>query len=127
MPGTILECEGDTAVQIKTDDGRIWRRHLDHVIHRQVSEETGEQNQSDQSDSFVLPPESDPLTAPADPRPTTIQQDQSKSRNENPNRWSLRHRTLSPRDSDDQLETDILQTAINDLFSLEGRNCEVFV
>jgi hypothetical protein len=70
MPGTILECEGDTAVQIKTD-GRIWRRHLDHVIHRQVSEETGEQKQSDQSDSFVLPPESDPLTAPAEHAPTT--------------------------------------------------------
>ena len=68
LPGTILECEGDTAVQIKMDDGRIWRRHLDHVIHSQVPEETGEQNQSD---SLVLPPESDPLTAPAEHAPTT--------------------------------------------------------
>ena len=68
LPGTVLECEGNTAVQIKMDDGRIWRRHLDHVILSEVPEETGEQTQPD---SAVLPPENDPLTAPAEHAPTT--------------------------------------------------------
>ena len=68
LPGTVLECEGNTAVQIKMDDGRIWRRHLDHVILSEVPEETGEQTQPD---SAVLPPENDPLTAPAEHAPAT--------------------------------------------------------
>jgi hypothetical protein len=119
LPGTVLECEGDTAVQIKMDDGRIWRRHLDHVIHSQVPEETGEQKQSD---PFVLPPESDLLTAPAEHAPTT-DHDSARPEQESqrePKQVEPQTRTLSPRDSDDQLKTDILPTAINDLFSLRG-------
>lgn len=45
LPGIVIRCEGETAVKIKLDDGRIWRHHLDHVITSQVTEETGEYRQ----------------------------------------------------------------------------------
>ena len=32
LPGKIIKLEGNTMVKIELDDGRIWRRHMDHII-----------------------------------------------------------------------------------------------
>ena len=44
VPGTVLEGDGTTAVRVRLDDGRIWRRHLDHVTPSQVVGEPEEQS-----------------------------------------------------------------------------------
>ena len=31
-PGIVLEVDG-TSLQVRLDDGRVWRRHMDHVIY----------------------------------------------------------------------------------------------
>ena len=36
LPGIVVEREGNNVVKIKLDDGRIWRRHVDHVIKSKV-------------------------------------------------------------------------------------------
>ena len=32
LPGKIVSKEGRNVVNIELNDGRIWRRHIDHVI-----------------------------------------------------------------------------------------------
>ena len=61
VQGTVLEGDGTTAVRVRLDDGRIWRRHLDHVTPRQV---VGEPEEQASQESPRVPPESDPLTTP---------------------------------------------------------------
>ena len=61
VPGTVLEGDGTTAVRVRLDDGRIWRRHLDHVTPSQV---VGEPEEQASQESPRVPPESDPLTTP---------------------------------------------------------------
>ena len=34
--GKVIEKLGETMVKVELDDGRIWRRHLDHVIRSQI-------------------------------------------------------------------------------------------
>ena len=36
IPGTVVEKEGGVMVKVKLDDGRIWRRHIDHVVRSAV-------------------------------------------------------------------------------------------
>ena len=37
LPGKIIKLEGNTMVEIKLDDGRIWRRHMDHIIRTTIT------------------------------------------------------------------------------------------
>ncbi len=55
LPGKVVEREGETMVKLKLDDGRTWRRHVDHVLQSQLPTE----NES-------VPLEDDPLTAPSE-------------------------------------------------------------
>ena len=71
LPGKVLE-GGKTIVKLKLDDGRIWRRHVDHLLPSQV------QIESESIDQECAPPmslDNDPLVAPlseqnAEPTPT---------------------------------------------------------
>ena len=66
LPGIVSECEGNTMVKVKLDDGRMWRRHVDHIIQSGVVTET-DLNSSRQTTSISM--EMDPLTTPADVEP----------------------------------------------------------
>lgn len=37
VPGEVIERDTTTSVKVRLDDGRIWRRHLDHVLLSQVT------------------------------------------------------------------------------------------
>ena len=69
VPGIVVECEGNSNIKMRLDDGRIWRRHVDHVVTTQVVSER----------NLVEPPavslERDPLTAPAVEVPATVSQE----------------------------------------------------
>ena len=59
LPGKVLE-GGKTIVKLKLDDGRIWRRHVDHLLPSQV------QIESESIDQECAPPmslDNDPLVA----------------------------------------------------------------
>ena len=48
--GNVFENDGTTAVRMRLDDGRIWRRHFYHVTHSQVVEELeGQDSQQSQT------------------------------------------------------------------------------
>jgi hypothetical protein len=64
MPGVVLECEGKTMVKIKLDDGRVWRRHVNHVLKSQVL--LGADTSSQDRDIDPVPIECDPLVMPSD-------------------------------------------------------------
>ena len=34
VPGILLESNGPIGFEVELEDGRMWRRHQDHVIHR---------------------------------------------------------------------------------------------
>ena len=99
LPGTILECEGEVAVKIKLDDGRIWRRHVDHVRNTEVPEEIRVESQPTPSSGTFE--SNDPLTAPAEQMTTpnncgtehTEQETQEQSQVEPPEPMGLRRST----------------------------------
>ena len=99
LPGTILECEGEVAVKIKLDDGRIWRRHVDHVRNTEVPEEIRVESQPTPSSGTFE--SNDPLTAPAEQMTTpnncgtehTEQETQEQPRVEPPEPVGLRRST----------------------------------
>ena len=64
MPGVVLECEGKTMVKIKLDDGRVWRRHVNHVLKSQVL--LGADTSSQDRDIDPVPIECAPLVMPSD-------------------------------------------------------------
>lgn len=68
MPGTVVECHGNTTIKMRLDDGRIWRRHVDHVVTSQTSERNPQE-------TVVVRPETDPLTAPTVEEPAAVGQD----------------------------------------------------
>jgi len=57
VPGTVVDCKG-TSVQIKLDDGRVWRRHMDHVVLG------GGQKDNVEPETSGVVPEEDPLAEP---------------------------------------------------------------
>ena len=61
MPGIVLEVD-DTSLQVRLDDGRVWRRHMDHVASYQLPDPTSDLRQQK---PVELPTEEDPLMAPA--------------------------------------------------------------
>ena len=58
VAGTVLVGE-DAFVRVKMDDGRVWRRHVDHVKTNQLESQPSEQSESSSTGS----PE-DPLSVP---------------------------------------------------------------
>ena len=96
LPGTVMECEGETAVKLRLDDGRIWRRHLDHVIASQASEETEKKGQAVPA---TLHPDSDPLAAPAERTPTGVVEPETPEQ-EPPEREEQGQELVEPRSQD---------------------------
>lgn len=37
LPGSVIDRDSTTSVKIKLDDGRVWRRHVDHVMASKVA------------------------------------------------------------------------------------------
>ena len=72
VPGIVVECEGNSNMKMRLDDGRLWRRHVDHVVTAQV---VSERNLQDAVESPAVPPETDPLTAPGVEVPATVSQE----------------------------------------------------
>ena len=61
LPGKVLE-GGKTIVKVKLDDGRIWRRHVDHLFPSQVPIES---ESIDQDHAPPMSLDNDPLVAPS--------------------------------------------------------------
>ena len=48
LPGVVKSLEGRTMVAVKLEDGRIWRRHIDHIIRSHIAtEDTESDHESD--------------------------------------------------------------------------------
>ena len=62
LPGTIIKHDSTTLVQVKLDDGRVWRRYIDHVRESQVT--TSMRYEHLPYESLFIPCETGPLTMP---------------------------------------------------------------
>ena len=71
IPGWVIEREGGTMLKVRLDDGRMWRRHLDHLIRSPltVNPETAEVGLH--ANPGLLD-EEDPLIAPSETTPTEL-------------------------------------------------------
>ena len=61
LPGKIVSKEGRNVVNIELNDGRIWRRHIDHVIVSKTQEKENGSFSSPQCEESI-----DPLTMPGE-------------------------------------------------------------
>jgi len=97
IPGIITECEGATVVKLRLDDGRIWRRHLDHVVACKLPEKQWGLAPS------TLSYENDPLSAPAEDHRTGGNEPEQQPRQEQveePRAQELRRSTRERRPPD---------------------------
>ena len=62
VAGTVLVGDG-ASVRVKMDDGRVWRRHVDHVKPMQLERQPSEQSESSSTGSSE-----DPLSVPPEDR-----------------------------------------------------------
>ena len=69
LPGSVIERDTATSVRVKLDDGRVWRRHLDHVIPSRAA--TSEMDQPS-SEVPAVPQQLDPGEMP-DSSPSPIE------------------------------------------------------
>ena len=71
IPGWVIEREGGTMLKVRLDDGRMWRRHLDHLIRSPltVNPETAEVGLH--ANPGLLD-EEDPLITPSETTPTEL-------------------------------------------------------
>ena len=69
LPGSVIERDTATSVRVKLDDGRVWRRHLDHVIPSRAA--TSEMDQPS-SEVPAVPLQLDPGEMP-DSSPSPIE------------------------------------------------------
>ena len=53
LPGSGTECDSVTSVKIRLDDGRVWRRHVAHVVYSQVP--VAEMEEVSQSEPSAVP------------------------------------------------------------------------
>ena len=83
LPGVVIEVDG-TLVRIRLEDGRLWRRHLDHVVpHHEPDQSTALTS----LEPVSQPADDDPLTSPEDtatnrPEPTDANTPTLKQTNE---------------------------------------------
>ena len=54
LPGVVIEVKGDFTIYVELEDGRVVRRHIDHVRKRSCSTSPGSTN--DDSDDLLPPP-----------------------------------------------------------------------
>ena len=109
LTGVVIEVDG-TSVRVRLEDGRLWRRHLDHVVpHHEPDHSTA----LTPSEPVSQPADDDPLTSPEDtstnrPEPTdantpTLEQANepvAEERDHEPPTVELRRSTRSSRPPD---------------------------
>ena len=80
LPGKIVSKEGRNVVNIELTDGRIWRRHIDHVIVNKTQENKNESFSRPQGEESM-----DPLTMPGginEEQTTTDQMEETNNQSE---------------------------------------------
>ena len=83
LPGTIMEVRGGLTFHIEMDDGRVFRRHINHIRRRTCSSLTTHANEG--ADDFLPPPTtSSNLTANALPAPIASEVIRRSTRIRNP-------------------------------------------
>ena len=73
LPGVITECDSATSVKVKLDDGRSWRRHVDHVTPTAVAPSEDSTTELPSVPIDVTPPEE--TARPDNQRPDNNVQD----------------------------------------------------
>ena len=64
IPATIVEVQGPVTYLVETEDGQIWKHHLDQLKEIQARRETTEFTSVDSEFPFVPPPESEETVDP---------------------------------------------------------------
>ena len=59
IPATIVEVQGPVTYSVETEDGQVWKRHLDQLKEIQARRETTEFTSVDSEFPFVPPPQSE--------------------------------------------------------------------
>ena len=68
MPGVIVEVLGPLSYHVKLTDGRILKRHADHLLHRTGTSDNDEQYQTQMDDGILsgpIPQEGSPQETPS--------------------------------------------------------------
>ena len=67
IPGVVVEVKGDLTIYVELEDGRIIRRHIDHVRSRSCSTTSTTDDTDDFLPSFLSPNSSTPPQADVQP------------------------------------------------------------
>ena len=75
LPGVVKSLEGRTMVAVKLEDGRIWRRHIDHIIRSHIVAEDTESDHESDFDPSTMPSIDTDIEQPNDDQQENIREE----------------------------------------------------